>query len=118
MRARLHRFIAGNTKRKHAAVIVSTETQLGEDFTLADTLTADVEAQDDSYEAAERAHAVRRLVALLRNDLDRQAIEGRLRGETLQTIGDKLGVSREYVRQVEARAHRRLRKLVAASGVA
>lgn len=38
----------------------------------------------------------------------------RMRGETLASIGARLGVTRERVRQIEARAHRRLRRAIVA----
>jgi transcriptional regulator with XRE-family HTH domain len=50
-----------------------------------------------------------RLLGAIRRPRDREVIERRMAGETLEEIGEDLGVLRERVRQIEARAQRDMR---------
>lgn len=60
----------------------------------------------DMFEEIERGESirlVRRLVAFL-PDPEREIMTRRLAGETLQVIGDDFGLSKEWIRQMSARA--------------
>lgn len=73
---------------------------------------ADASAVRDAEAAA---HAAARVGPLLRR-LDarsREVVLARLSGETLADVGRRLGVTRERVRQIQARAMRRMRALAA-----
>lgn len=73
---------------------------------------ADASAVRDAEAAA---HAAARVGPLLRR-LDarsREVVLARLSGETLADVGRRLGVTRERVRQIQAKAMRRLRALAA-----
>jgi RNA polymerase sigma factor (sigma-70 family) len=60
----------------------------------------------------EQAEARERVEALLRHvdPRQREVIERRAHGETLTEIGEDFGVCRERVRQLESKAHGRMRK--------
>ena len=88
----------------------------GEDATFLDTLksgaaTAEDQVADAEYRAAV-GEKIRQFGETLR-DKDRLIFEQRLLAEeplTLQEIGDKYGISRERVRQIESRVKRRLKE--------
>jgi RNA polymerase sigma-32 factor len=78
-----------------------------------DDVSAETELGDAEVNAA-KEERVRAAVKRL-DERERFIIEGRfLRGEpqTLQVLGDKLGISRERVRQLEERAKKRLARML------
>jgi RNA polymerase primary sigma factor len=104
--------------------IASTHSVLSgtEDLTMEDLL-----ADEDTVDPVEEVnlHELRRLLSGIVASLDpreRQIVEGRfgLHGEsplTLQQIGERMGLSRERVRQLETRALGHLREKVAPLGL-
>jgi RNA polymerase sigma-32 factor len=94
---------------------VDMPLQQGEDTTLLDVLKSGVATAEDQVADAEFRYKVgekiRAFGETLR-DKDRVIFESRLLAEeplTLQEIGDRYGISRERVRQVESRLKRRLK---------
>lgn len=92
----------------------------GEESTLLDVLRSGVATAEDQVADAEYRQLVgekiRDFGATLR-DKDRVIFDERLLAEeplTLQEIGDKYGISRERVRQIESRLKRRLKDYLAA----
>ncbi len=95
---------------------VDMPLQSGGDTTLLDTLKSSAATAEDQVADAEyRARVgekIREFGATLR-DKDRVIYEQRLLAEeplTLQEIGDRYGISRERVRQIESRLKRRLKE--------
>ena len=95
---------------------VDMPLQQGEDTTLLDTLRSGAATAEDQVADAEyRARVgekIRQFGETLR-DKDRVIFEQRLLADeplTLQDIGDKYGISRERVRQIESRLKRRLKE--------
>ena len=91
----------------------------GEENTLLDVLKSGVATTEDQVADAEFRQrlgaAMREFGATLRNK-DRLIFDERLLAEeplTLQEIGDKYGISRERVRQIESRVKRRLKEYLA-----
>lgn len=78
-----------------------------------ETLPHDAASADDPAKAAEVRDDLAALQARIAKlpDLDRLVIEARLAGAKFTEIASILGRSRERVRQIEARAHVRLRVL-------
>lgn len=95
----------------------STETPLGEagDFTLNDTI--EDTAATSPYELHENINSYQHLTACfhLLNDAEKKVLTLRFglddhEPQTLETIGLELGVTRERIRQIEAKALEKLRK--------
>jgi RNA polymerase primary sigma factor len=94
---------------------VSLETPIGEgDSSVAD-LIADVSANEPETETADRARSSELLEALAKLQprqrrvlIERFGLDG-VRPRTLEEVGANLGITRERVRQLEARALRELR---------
>jgi RNA polymerase sigma-32 factor len=91
----------------------------GEESTLLDVLKSGVATAEDQVADAEYRQrlgaAIREFGTTLR-DKDRLIFDQRLLAEeplTLQEIGDKYGISRERVRQIESRVKRRLKEYLA-----
>jgi RNA polymerase sigma-32 factor len=91
----------------------------GEEGTLLDVLKSNVATAEDQVADAEYrqrlGEKIREFGATLR-DKDRLIFDQRLLAEeplTLQEIGDKYGISRERVRQIESRVKRRLKEFLA-----
>jgi RNA polymerase sigma-32 factor len=91
----------------------------GEEGTLLDVLKSGVATAEDQVADAEYrqrlGEKIREFGATLR-DKDRLIFDQRLLAEeplTLQEIGDKYGISRERVRQIESRVKRRLKDFLA-----
>jgi RNA polymerase sigma-32 factor len=94
---------------------VDTPLRVGEDATLLDVLQSGVATAEDQVAAAEFrtriAERIRAFGETLR-DKDKLIFDQRMLAEeplTLQEIGDKYGISRERVRQIESRVKRRLK---------
>jgi RNA polymerase sigma-32 factor len=94
---------------------VDTPLRVGEDATLLDVLPSNAATAEDQVAAAEFrtrvAERIREFGETLR-DKDKLIFDQRLLAEeplTLQEIGDKYGISRERVRQIESRVKRRLK---------
>ena len=92
----------------------------GEEGTLLDVLKSSAATAEDQVADAEYRRRlndkIREFGSTLR-DKDRLIFDQRLLAEdplTLQEIGDKYGISRERVRQVESRLKRRLKEYLAA----
>ena len=90
----------------------------GEEGTLLDVLKSGVATAEDQFADAEFRHLlgekIREFGATLK-DKDRLIFDQRLLAEeplTLQEIGDKYGISRERVRQIESRLKRRLKEFL------
>jgi RNA polymerase sigma-32 factor len=100
-------------------VSVDSPLHEGEDGTLLDVLrsgTATAEDQVADAEYRQRLNAKIREFGDTLLDKDRLIFDQRLLAEeplTLQEIGDKYGISRERVRQVESRLKRRLKEYLA-----
>jgi len=97
---------------------VDMPLQHGDDTTLLDVLKSGVATAEEQVADAEFRQKVgekiRAFGATLR-DKDRVIFEARLLAEeplTLQEIGDRYGISRERVRQVESRLKRRLKEFL------
>jgi RNA polymerase sigma factor (sigma-70 family) len=75
------------------------------------------EDADERMEREERLVALRAAIRALPRR-ERLITRARLRGITLQRIGDRLGVAKERVRQVETRAKAMLRAAMLGEGVA
>jgi RNA polymerase sigma-32 factor len=95
---------------------VDTPLHEGEDSTLLDVLKSSVATAEDQVADAEYRQrlgtAIREFGTTLR-DKDRLIFDQRMLAEeplTLQEIGDKYGISRERVRQIESRVKRRLKE--------
>ena len=99
---------------------VSLETPIGDgDSSVAD-LIPDQSAQQPELETAERARSTELLQALgklqprqRRVVVERFGLDG-VRPRTLEEVGANLGITRERVRQLEARALRELRAIAPA----
>ncbi len=85
--------------------------------TIEDTLTADGPTPDELAESALRSALAHRLLAAAPlTDRERMVVEARFFAdpeETLQEIGDRIGICKERVRQIEAVALRKLRDAAA-----
>ncbi len=98
---------------------VDTPLHEGEESTLLDVLksgTATAEDQVADAEYRQRLGAAMREFGSTLRDKDRLIFDQRLLAEeplTLQEIGDKYGISRERVRQIESRVKRRLKEYLA-----
>ncbi len=97
---------------------VDTPLHEGEEGTLLDILKSGVATAEDQVADAEFKHLlgekIREFGATLK-DKDRLIFDQRLLAEeplTLQEIGDKYGISRERVRQIESRLKRRLKEFL------
>ena len=96
---------------------VSLETPIGEDGedSLGDMVEDRSETTpEEAMDILVRREEVKELLGTL-NDRERQVIQlryglGDSRTHTLEEIGERLGVTRERVRQIEARAMEKLRK--------
>src|SRR6266446_3697843 len=95
---------------------IDTPLHEGEEGTLLDVLKSSVATAEDQVADAEYRQrlgaAIREFGATLR-DKDRLIFDQRMLAEeplTLQEIGDKYGISRERVRQIESRVKRRLKE--------
>ena len=96
---------------------MSLETPIGEgDSSVAD-LIPDLNAQQPEVETADRARSSELLEALgqlqprqRRVVVERFGLDG-VRPRTLEEVGQNLGITRERVRQLEARALRELRAI-------
>ncbi len=95
---------------------IDTPLREGEESTLLDVLKSSVATAEDQVADAEYRQrlgaAIREFGATLR-DKDRLIFDQRMLAEeplTLQEIGDKYGISRERVRQIESRVKRRLKE--------
>lgn len=87
---------------------------------LADSGPGPLEAAETREEEAMAKREIKDALALL-NGRERMVIEKRILSEepeSLQDIGDVLGVTRERVRQIEAEAIKKLRKSLASTGLA
>lgn len=82
-------------------------------LTIEDTIADDgPSAEDDAADASRSALAHRLLAAAPLTDRERMVVEARFFAdpeETLQEIGDRIGICKERVRQIEAVALRKLR---------
>lgn len=78
------------------------------DATMVDALPAPDDV-DSEVQSRATAQSVRHAIGAL-GDRDRLIVGQRMREETLQAIGDRLGITRERVRQLEAKARCRMRK--------
>ena len=88
---------------------VCIDVPLGEGaLTLADVLDGGAPLPDELVESAQRTREVEALLRPL-DQRSRAVLRRRARGETLRSIGDSLGLSRERIRQIEAAALRMLR---------
>jgi RNA polymerase sigma factor (sigma-70 family) len=67
--------------------------------------------EDDNFEAEQTAHIVEMMnVALsLLKPRSADVLRQRMKGRTLEEIGDEMGLSKERIRQIEARAHQDLK---------
>lgn len=103
---------------------LSLNSSVGDDFTtrqdmLADSGPGPLEATATREEEAIVKRWVKDALALL-SGRERMVIEKRILSEdpeSLQDIGDELGVTRERVRQIEAEAIRKLKKSLASTGL-
>lgn len=103
--------------------IVSLDDGLGPrgETTYAEWMEADTPSPEHVYEVLERDERLRRLVEGLRNRRLQDIVVGRfgLDGDdalTLQELGERYGVTRERIRQLEAKALRTLRRRANAGG--
>jgi len=93
----------------------SLDTPIGEEegFTLGDTIASHLPQPEEELEIVWLAEAMRQMLEQL-EPREREVLEMRFGmkdgvSRTLQTVGDELGVTRERIRQIEAKALRRLR---------
>jgi RNA polymerase sigma-32 factor len=94
---------------------VDAPIQEGETATMLDTLASAEGTAEDTFGAAETRQLISKKVQEFGATLagkDRVIFEGRLMAEeplTLQEIGDRYGISRERVRQIEERIKKKLK---------
>ena len=88
--------------------------RLDQDNSDGDTLAALVPARGP--EEPPTRYDLERVLARCGTERERQGIAGRARGETLDEVGRRLGITRERVRQIQRAATERLRR-AAAEGV-
>jgi RNA polymerase primary sigma factor len=93
----------------------SLDAQIGDEegFTLGDTIASHLPSPEEQLEIVWLAEALRQAVDQL-EPREKEVIELRFglrdgHHRTLQELGDELGVTRERIRQIEAKALRRLR---------
>ena len=96
---------------------MSLDTPIGEGDSSVSDLIPDVNAQQPEVETADRARSSELLDALgqlqprqRRVVVERFGLDG-VRPRTLEEVGQNLGITRERVRQLEARALRELRAI-------
>jgi RNA polymerase sigma-32 factor len=108
------RAVAERVKRRDLSLDLPSANDEGDGIAMLDFLPAAGETPDDAVSRRDLDERVREVVDGLRpdlNDRERYILEYRLMADeplALQEIGDRYGVSRERVRQVEAGLKRRL----------
>jgi RNA polymerase sigma factor (sigma-70 family) len=114
---RLEGIVPGATRALTAMAIANTSSldaplpEVDGAITLGDAAASYLPDHEDTLA---RKDEVRRLLEAARlSDGDRRVVERRANGETLQEIGDSLGVSRGRVQQLERRALSKLRATAA-----
>ena len=114
VRLPIHKWDAGlrPLKRKSGSQPVRSGTGAEDsDATIFDLMADDAPSAEDELAAEDERQLVREVLSRM-SEKRRSILQGRMEGKTLQEVGDKLGLSRERIRQLEEDAHYQFRRLL------
>lgn len=103
---------------ERAGLVLSINFDAPEEYGIEDCLASDETTTPEDIDRADELRRLREAIARL-PERTREVLLSRLAGNTLQAVGDQLGLTREWVRQIEMKAYRMLRAdLLPAAGAA